>query len=80
MIRASVKSEAGRTMILLGLEEGNVDRLRKGMPIHIHADELGFAGEIVIILGKDVTDLTEQLAPLIGPETSVRDYRERKPQ
>lgn len=66
-------------MIILGLEEGNVERLRQGNPIHIHADELGFAGEIVIILGKDADDLVAQIAPMIGEETVIRDDRDRKP-
>lgn len=78
MIRATVTSGAGRRMILLGLEEGNVTRLREGKPIHIHADELGFAGEIVIILGKDADALRDALAPLIGPETAIKDERGRK--
>ena len=78
MIRATITSAAGRPVILLGLEEGNVTRLREGKPIHIHADELGFAGEILIILGKDAEALRETLAPMIGPSTAIRDDRARK--
>ena len=81
MVRCTARNpDTGRLLILLGLEEGNVDRLRNGKPIHIHADDLGFAGEIVIILGKDADHLAEQLAPMIGPSTDVRDERNRKPQ
>ncbi len=79
MIRATAHDRCtGRRIILLGLEEGNIERLRQGKPIHIHADELGFKGEIVIILGKDADELRKLLAPMIGPETDVRDDRERK--
>ena len=80
MIRAAAQDRrTGRRVIILGLEEGNVDRLRAGKPIHIHADELGFKGEIVVILGKDADALHAAMAPMIGPETDVRDDRERKP-
>lgn len=80
MIRASAYNETSkRRVIILGLEEGNVDRLRDGKPIHIHADELGFAGEIIIILGKDADHLYATLKPLLGPATNVRDDRNRQP-
>lgn len=80
MIRARMTGPKGRRMILLGLEEMNVTRLRDGQPIHIHADELGFPGDIVIILGKDADALQRQLEPFIGPETAVHDERGRKRQ
>jgi hypothetical protein len=67
-------------VIVLGLEEGNVERLRKGQPIHIHADELGFAGEIVIVLGENTDALLEQFSEWIGPDTKINDYRRRKKQ
>lgn len=80
MIRAAGRMDSGRPFIILGLEEGNIDRLRKGQPIHIHADELGFAGELIVILGKDVTDLQKMCAPFIGARTAVADERGRKKQ
>lgn len=81
MIRCGAKNrETGRGVIVLGLEEGNVERLRAGNPIHIHADDLGFTGEIIIILGKDADALAEILKPMIGPNTDVRDDRNRKSQ
>lgn len=76
MMQARVTDQrTGRTIIFLGLEEGNVTRLREGKPIHIHADQLGFNGEIVIILGKDAASLHEQFKPFLGPETTVHDNR-----
>lgn len=81
MVRCAARNPAtGRLTLVLGLEEGNVERLRAGKPIHIHADDLGFVGEIVILLGKDSNALSEMLSPLIGPNTDVRDERNRKPQ
>lgn len=73
MIRAAAVGANGRRVMLLGLSEAKVQRMREGKPIHIHADEMGFAGEIIIMVGKDEAALQETLAPLIGPETRVRD-------
>jgi formylmethanofuran dehydrogenase subunit A len=75
LIQAAATHPNGRRVIFLGLEEGNVTRLREGKPIHLHADHLGFPGEIVIILGKDAAALQEQFKPFIGPETTMHDYR-----
>jgi hypothetical protein len=64
-----------RKIILLGLEEGNIDRLRKGHPIHVTGDPMGFAGDIMIILGKDSEDLKRQLESLITEDTITHDNR-----
>lgn len=80
MIKVSGLTTAGRKMILLGLEEMNIERMRAGDPIHIHADALGFPGEIIIIVGKDAAALQETLAPLVGPNTVVNDESKRPKQ
>ena len=80
MIRATMQSTSGRRVILLGLEEGNVDRLRAGKPMHIHCDDMGFAGEIVIILGKDVEALHAMVKPMLSPDTIINDERKNKRQ
>lgn len=81
MIRARATTTAGRPVIIIGLEEGNITRLREDKPIHIHADELGFAGEIVIILGKDAATLTMLLkqAGLVDERTAQIDRRNERP-
>lgn len=35
MIQAKITTDAGRPLILLGLEEGNIERLRKGEPVQM---------------------------------------------
>ena len=80
MIQARGKTDSGRPFIILGLEEGNVTCLRDGQPIHLHADALGFFGEIIIILGKDCDSLKRDLADLIDPRTEVIDRRSEKKQ
>ena len=80
MIKAAAHDEkTKRRLIILGLEDGNISRLKEGKPIHIHADELGFAGEIIIMYGRTQDDIRRQLEPAIGPDTDVQDRNnERK--
>lgn len=80
MIKMSGVGKNGRKIIILGITDENIRRLRDGKPIHIHADSLGIFGEIVILAGKDEATLQEQLAPLIGPETTIRDEAGRPKQ
>lgn len=75
--------QSGRTIILLGLEEMNITRMREGKPVHIHGEELylekisgGF--EIVIVLGKDTETLAKRFGSLIGPETVVTNRVKEK--
>jgi len=76
MIQATATHPNGRRIIFLGIEEGNVTRLREGKPIHIHADQLGFAGEIVIVLGKDSAELQAMFKPFLTPDTVIRNNRD----
>lgn len=73
MMRARASTDAGRTVIVLGLTEANVEQMRAGHPMHLHADELGFVGEIMLFLGKDEATLAKEFAPAIGPDTIVHD-------
>lgn len=81
MIKMMATGKDGRKIVLLGITDGNIQRLREGKPIHIHGEEMGLGPmEIWIITGKDEATLTEQLAPLIGPETRVRDMQKETKQ
>jgi hypothetical protein len=77
MIRFSGSSNRGRAIIGIGISEGNVQRLKEGKPIHIHADDMGFAGEIVIFYGETEDLLAKQLRETmeIG---EFRDQRDEK--
>jgi hypothetical protein len=78
MIKLSGVQGDGRPIIILGLSEMNVTKLREKMPIHINADELGFPGEIVIILGDTEDSLAKELHELISERTRVADHRGEK--
>lgn len=77
MIKMSGTSKDGkRKVVLLGLSEGNLMRLREKKPIVIIGEEIGWPEQdIVICWGETEDALTKELAHLIGPQTRTRDYR-----
>lgn len=80
MIKATARGN-GRTLVLLGITDQNIARLREGRPIHIHGEEMGIGPlDICIITGKDEADLVKTLKPMIGDETAMRDLRSEKRQ
>lgn len=74
MIKAVANGPNGRKVVLLGIADMNIERMREGKPIHIHGEEMGLGNlEIWIFTGADEGSLAKQLAPLIGPETTTRN-------
>ena len=74
-------TKGDRTMILLGLSEGNLMRLREKKPIIINGEEMNMPGlDIIICWGETEDKLAEELSFLIGPETRQRDHRGEKKQ
>lgn len=63
----------------VGITEENVKKLKKEMPIHVKGNEMGIGVDIVIIYGKDLDNLKEQLKPLIGDNTSIIDTSQLDP-
>ena len=81
MIKMSGTSQDGKRQVLvLGLSEGNLMRLREKKPIVLYGEEVGWPGQDIIICWGETEDvLTKELHDLIGPETRQRDHRtERK--
>lgn len=74
MIKMSATNpKTGRKLIILGVEDNNLNQLRRGRPIHIHGDKLGFDGDIVIHYETTMAKLVKTFRPFIGPETRVTD-------
>lgn len=80
MIKAVANGANGRKIVLLGITDKNIEKMREGKPIQIHGEEMTLDKiDIWIITGKDEAHLQEMLSPLIHPEkTDVRDHREEK--
>lgn len=63
MIRAGFTTPDGRLVLLLGLSEENVRRMRAGSPVHVDGKDMGVDAEIVIFGGRgDEQDLRAVLA------------------
>lgn len=80
MIQALATMGDGRTLIMIGLSQGNIDRLQRQQPIHVDpAVVLGLKatdiiGGILIFYGKSEGDITKVLheSGLITDNTVVR--------
>jgi len=59
MIKAVAKSDAGETMVLLGLSDRNMELLKAGKPIVIEMWELGFTGKLAIVGGGTEDELAD---------------------
>lgn len=76
MIKARAQTQDGRHLIVLGLSEGNLERLRAGQPIYIDLRQMNFQkgdeiGHIAIHYGKTEADLVKAMRPLIDKDTVV---------
>jgi hypothetical protein len=81
VIKATGK-HGDRDLILLGLSDNNLRELRKGNPIHIFADELGFKGTILIVWGRTedalAREMTEAMIASGQPKPTAHDRRKQK--
>ncbi len=67
MIKALIKLKNGKQLILLGLSEENIKRLKQDEPIIIKGKDLGFNGyDIWIIAGDTEESITEDLKGIFG--------------
>lgn len=78
MIKATATSPDGsRKIVMLGLSEENLRRLRQDKPIHIGPGEMVQLGlpavELVIFWGKDEATMAKMMEPMIDAETRVHN-------
>jgi len=76
-LQVAVTARAGN-LIIVGLEEKNLEKLRAGQPFHHHMQEVGAPFELVIFYGKDMADLETIIKTGCGPDTVEIDHRNRK--
>jgi hypothetical protein len=74
MIKLSgYNTETKTEMVMLGLSDGNLMRLREGKPIHILGADWGKPFDIVIFWGPTEEAMAKMIEPFIGPESIVTD-------
>jgi hypothetical protein len=69
-----IKLRAGK-LVMFGLSEMNLQKLREGKPIGIDMSELGPTNEtakVLIFYGKTEADMERDFKEYIGPETKVK--------
>ncbi len=76
MITAIAHGADDTTIVVLGLTAENLRRLAAGEPITVSAEtHPQFPAELVLVVlaGADEDAIAAQLAPLIGPDTKLRE-------
>ncbi len=74
MIRAVATKKDGTKLLVLGLDDENVRRLKAGQPIRVQGDQLGLPGiEVVLMHGPTAQDIVEKFraAGIEMPEGSI---------
>lgn len=72
----ATRKDGGGKLVGLGIEEGNVERLREGKPIHLDLRDMGIEQpiEILIFYGKTFKDLEALVRPHVGPDTNIKSF------
>lgn len=71
MIKAKATLAGDRPLYLLGISAENVKRLKQGKPICVNLEEMGGAGELLLLYREHDSELVQDLAEFIGHETQV---------
>lgn len=74
MIKATATGQNGRTIVIIGLSFGNLDKFRREPGetfIRIDGKELGIPVDLMIFSGETEAHCAESLAGGIGPNTKV---------
>lgn len=74
MLKAVATGDGGKRVVLVGIEPGNIERLKAGKPLRITLDEIGLAdAEVVVMYTETVEKLALDLQQrgLITPETRI---------
>jgi hypothetical protein len=64
MMRAKGRTGDGRPLLIIGLEAGNIERLKDGKPIRFDMASHGIIGECIIVYGETAEDCARQFSPI----------------
>ena len=72
MIKATATLRDGRTLLMLGLSFGNLDKFRAEPGfIRIDGKAMGLPIDVLIFSGETEADCTKSIAGNIGPDTKI---------
>ena len=75
----AVTARAGN-IIMVGLAEENIAKLKAGQPFHHHMQEVGAPFELLIFYATGLEELKAAMQEFVGPDTQVVDNTARKRQ
>lgn len=76
MIKLRLRRESGEPLVVLGLSEHNLDRLRQGLPIVFPLTEIGCGvGELMLMAGETEATIMRELEREIGISFDAAAYR-----
>jgi hypothetical protein len=61
MLKLAGTGRRGKRFVILGLSRMNCTKLLEGLPIHIHAEELGIGFDITIMAGETEEAMAQAL-------------------
>jgi hypothetical protein len=76
MVKAMARLADGRVLLVLGISDGNIARLKNGEPIYFDSSTMRIEpgltiGAITVFYGRDEDELARTIRTLIGPRTEV---------
>lgn len=72
MIKAVATGPNGRKIVVLGIDKGNLKRLKKGMPLVVRLSEMGLPDiEVVVHYRDTLRQVQQDLEPMIGLSTKI---------
>lgn len=77
MIKGILEMKDGRKTLLLAITEGNVERLKKDMPIHFNCEQMGVpeirVQEVLVAYFKTIEDAKEYFISRIGMNITMTE-------
>jgi hypothetical protein len=77
MVKFKVQTESGRTLVGLGITEGNLKKLKEGFPLVVNGEELQIGKiDFTIFYGKTERAIFDELqkGKLLPPDMKFEDY------
>lgn len=73
----AITARAGQ-LVIIGLEEKNIEKLKAGQPFHHHMNEIGLPFQVMIFYAPSLEDLKTTMQEFVGEHTQVVDNTTRK--
>lgn len=76
MIRASARTKDGKLLLIFGISEENVKRLKEDHPMHFQTDDLGVNAEVIVFYAESEIELARIGRLLLTGEMSIEEDKD----